>query len=304
MSTLRLQAERKSLRARLALTTPAMLVLLVFLVLPLGIMFAVSVQAPGDYGGVKWGQHTLEAYINFLWERDLDDTLVFNTDYLGIFQRSFWLSILTTAGCLLIGFPTALYLALQDERRRNMLLFLVTVPFWTNLLVRVYAWILLLRNGGLIDEGLHKLGFSEAAIGLLYTDNAVIIGLLYTYLPFMVLPIYTSLEKMDWRLVEAAFDLGANRWKALKRIIIPLAMPGIVAGCILVFIPSLGNYIIPELLGGGKSLMIGNLIQLQFGTAHNWPFGAALSFALLAFVLAAMLVYSMRFRQGAAGGHP
>lgn len=304
MSTLRLQAERKSLRARLALTTPAMLVLLVFLVLPLGIMFAVSVQAPGDYGGVKWGQHTLEAYINFLWERDLDDSLVFNTDYLGIFQRSFWLSILTTAGCLLIGFPTALYLALQDERRRNMLLFLVTVPFWTNLLVRVYAWILLLRNGGLIDEGLHKLGFSEAAIGLLYTDNAVIIGLLYTYLPFMVLPIYTSLEKMDWRLVEAAFDLGANRWKALKRIIIPLAMPGIVAGCILVFIPSLGNYIIPELLGGGKSLMIGNLIQLQFGTAHNWPFGAALSFALLAFVLAAMLVYSMRFRQGAAGGHP
>ena len=304
MSTLRLQAERKSLRARLALTTPAMLVLLVFLVLPLGIMFAVSVQAPGDYGGVKWGQHTLEAYINFLWERDLDDSLVFNTDYLGIFQRSFWLSILTTAGCLLIGFPTALYLALQDERRRNILLFLVTVPFWTNLLVRVYAWILLLRNGGLIDEGLHKLGFSEAAIGLLYTDNAVIIGLLYTYLPFMVLPIYTSLEKMDWRLVEAAFDLGANRWKALRRIIIPLAMPGIVAGCILVFIPSLGNYIIPELLGGGKSLMIGNLIQLQFGTAHNWPFGAALSFALLAFVLAAMLVYSMRFRQGAAGGHP
>lgn len=170
--------------------------------------------------------------------------------------------------------------------------------------MRVYAWILLLRNGGLIDEGLHKLGFSDAAIGLLYTDNAVIIGLLYTYLPFMVLPIYTSLEKMDWRLVEAAFDLGANRWKALRRIIIPLAMPGIVAGCILVFIPSLGNYIIPELLGGGKSLMIGNLIQLQFGTAHNWPFGAALSFALLAFVLAAMLVYSMRFRQGAAGGHP
>ncbi|CDF86879.1 ABC transporter permease [Pseudomonas knackmussii B13] len=304
MTTLRQQAERKSLRARLALTSPAMIILLVFLVLPLGIMFAVSVQAPGDYGGVKWGQHTIEAYINFLWERDLDDALVFNTDYLGIFQRSFWLSLMTTIGCLLIGFPTALYLALQDERRRNMLLFLVTVPFWTNLLVRVYAWILLLRNGGLIDEGLHKLGFTDAAIGLLYTDNAVIIGLLYTFLPFMVLPIYTSLEKMDWRLVEAAFDLGANRWKALRRIIIPLSMPGVVAGCILVFIPALGNYIIPELLGGGKSLMIGNLIQLQFGTAHNWPFGAALSFALLAFVLIAMLIYSLRFKQGAAGGHP
>lgn len=303
MSTLRTQAERKSLLNRLALTSPAMIILLVFLVLPLGIMFAVSIQAPGDYGGVKWGQHTVEAYINFLWERDLDDSLSFNADYLGIFQRSFWLSILTTLGCVLIGFPTALYLALQDERRRNLLLFLVTVPFWTNLLVRVYAWILLLRNGGLIDEGRHVLGFSDS-LGILYTDNAVIIGLLYTYLPFMVLPIYTSLEKMDWRLVEAAFDLGANRWKALKRIIIPLAMPGIVAGCILVFIPSLGSYIIPELLGGGKSLMIGNLIQLQFGTAHNWPFGAALSFALLAFVLLAMLIYSMRFKQGTAGGHP
>ncbi len=304
MSTLRAKAERKSLFNRLALTSPAMIMLVVFLVLPLGIMFAVSIQAPGDYGGVKWGQHTVEAYINFLWERDLDDSLAFNADYLGIFQRSFWLSILTTLGCVLIGFPTALYLALQDERRRNLLLFLVTVPFWTNLLVRVYAWILLLRNGGLIDEGLHGLGFADASLGILYTDNAVIIGLLYTYLPFMVLPIYTSLEKMDWRLVEAAFDLGANRWKALKRIIIPLAMPGIVAGCILVFIPSLGSYIIPELLGGGKSLMIGNLIQLQFGTAHNWPFGAALSFALLAFVLLAMMIYSMRFKQGASGGHP
>ncbi|MCY1263623.1 molybdate ABC transporter, permease protein [compost metagenome] len=302
--TLRLRAERKSLHQRLALTSPAMLMLLVFLVLPLGIMFAVSIQAPGDYGGVKWGQHSVEAYINFLWERDLDDSLSFNVDYLGIFQRSFWLSILTTAGCLLIGFPTALYLALQDERRRNLLLFLVTVPFWTNLLVRVYAWILLLRNGGLVESGLHGLGLSEGALGVLYTDQAVVIGLLYTYLPFMVLPIYTSLEKMDWRLVEAAFDLGANRWKAMRRIIIPLAMPGIVAGCILVFIPSLGSYIIPELLGGGKSLMIGNLIQLQFGSAHNWPFGAALSFALLAFVLLAMLVYSLRFRQDATGGHP
>ena len=300
MSPLRAQAERRSLFNRLALTSPAMIMLIVFLVLPLGIMFAVSIQAPGDYGGVKWGQHTVEAYINFLWERDLDDSLSFNADYLGIFQRSFWLSILTTLGCLLIGFPTALYLALQDERRRNLLLFLVTVPFWTNLLVRVYAWMLLLRNGGLIDEGLHGLGFSDASLGILYTDNAVIIGLLYTYLPFMVLPIYTSLEKMDWRLVEAAFDLGANRWKALKRIIIPLAMPGIVAGCILVFIPSLGSYIIPELLGGGKSLMIGNLIQLQFGSSHNWPFGAALAFALLSLVLLAMLSYSLRFKANAA----
>lgn len=304
MSTLRAQAEHRQLRRRLLLTSPAMIALLVFLVLPLGIMFLVSVLVPGDYGGVKWDQYSLEAYVNFLYERDLDDSLVFNTDYLQIFQRSFWLSVLTTAGCLLIGFPTALYLALQSERKRNLLLFLVTVPFWTNLLVRVYAWILLLRNGGLVDSGLGVFGLSDGALGLLYTDVAVVIGLLYTFLPFMVLPIYTSLEKLDWRLVEAAFDLGANRFQALRRVIVPLAMPGIVAGAILVFIPSLGNYIIPELLGGGKSLMIGNLIQLQFGASHNWPLGAALSFALLGFVLLAMLLYSLRFKQAAGGGHP
>ncbi len=304
MSTPRLIAERRQLGRRLLLSAPAMLTLLVFMLLPLGIMFVVSILQSGDYGGVKWGEYSLEAYRNFFYERDLDETLVFNTDYLEIFQRSFWLSILTTAGCLLIGFPTALYLALQTERKRNLLLFLVTVPFWTNLLVRAYAWMLLLRNGGLVDEGLQGLGITEHGLGLLYTNNAVTIGLLYTYLPFMVLPIYTSLEKLDWRLVEAAFDLGANRFQALKRIIVPLAMPGIVAGSILVFIPSLGNYIIPELLGGGKTLMIGNLIQLQFGSSHNWPLGAALSFALLSFVLLAMLVYSVRFKPGNAGGHP
>ncbi|MBB4818217.1 MULTISPECIES: ABC transporter permease [Pseudomonas] len=304
MSSLRAQAEARQLRRRLLLAAPAMFTLGLFLLLPLGIMLLVSLLQSGDYGGVKWGQYSLEAYVNFLYERDLDDSLVFNTDYLQIFQRSFWLSVMTTAGCLLIGFPTALYLALQNERKRNLLLFLVTVPFWTNLLVRVYAWILLLRNGGLVDSGLHGLGLTDKALGILYTDGAVIIGLLYTFLPFMVLPIYTSLEKLDWRLVEAAFDLGANRFQALRRIILPLAMPGVMAGVILVFIPSLGNYIIPELLGGGKSLMIGNLIQLQFGASHNWPLGAALSFALLGFVLLAMLLYSLRFKPGTAGGHP
>ncbi|RJG12528.1 ABC transporter permease [Pseudomonas cavernicola] len=304
MNSPRLVAARRQLNLRMLLSAPAMLTLLVFMLLPLGIMFVISILQSGDYGGVKWGQYSLEAYRNFFYERDLDDSLVFNTDYLQIFQRSFWLSILTTAGCLLIGFPTALYLALQTERKRNLLLFLVTVPFWTNLLVRAYAWMLLLRNGGLVDGGLQGLGLTEQGLGLLYTDNAVIIGLLYTYLPFMVLPIYTSLEKLDWRLVEAAFDLGANRFQALKRIIVPLAMPGIVAGSILVFIPSLGNYIIPELLGGGKTLMIGNLIQLQFGASHNWPLGAALSFALLSFVLLAMLIYSLRFKPVTAGGHP
>lgn len=297
MSTPRQLAARRQLLRRLGLITPSMLVLAVFLVAPLAIMLLVSFLQPGDYGGVKWGEYSPEAYINFFYERDLDDSLVFNTDYLGIFQRSLGLAAMTTLGCLLIGFPTALYLALQSEKKRNLLLFLVTVPFWTNLLVRVYAWILLLRNGGLVDSGLGLIGLGDGALGILYTDTAVMIGLLYTFLPFMVLPIYTSLEKLDWRLVEAAFDLGANRFQALKRIILPLALPGMLAGTTLVFIPALGNYIIPELLGGGKALMIGNLVQLQFGSAHNWPLGSALAFALFSLVLLALLFNGLRQRR-------
>ena len=296
MSTPRQLAERRQLLRRLGLIAPGMAVLAVFLVAPLAIMLLVSFLQPGEYGGVKWGQYSLEAYVNFLYERDFDDSLVFNTDYLGIFQRSFWLAVATTVGCLLIGFPTALYLALQSERKRNLLLFLVTVPFWTNLLVRVYAWMLLLRNGGLVDGALGVFGVPDGSLGLLYSNAAVMIGLLYSFLPFMVLPIYTSLEKLDWRLVEAAFDLGANRWQALKRVILPLALPGMLAGATLVFIPALGNYIIPELLGGGKALMIGNLIQLQFGSGHNWPLGAALAFSLFSLVLLALLFNGLRQR--------
>jgi spermidine/putrescine transport system permease protein len=282
---------------RLVLIGPAVLVILLAMVGPLGLMAYVSVLEKGSAGGVRWGTFTLEPYVAFLFERDLDDSLILNTDYLQIFLRSFWLAAVTTLLTLLIGYPTALYMALQPERRRNLLIFLVTIPFWTNLLVRNYAWILLLRNNGLVDGLLRSLGITEQPIGVLYTPTAILIGLTYTFLPFMVLPIYASLEKIDWRLVEAAMDLGADRRRALRRVVIPLSMPGIVAGCILVFIPGLGAFVTPELLGGGKSLMIGNLIQSQFGAARNWPFGAALAFALLAMVLVAMTVYLIRFRK-------
>jgi spermidine/putrescine transport system permease protein len=286
----------------LGLIGPAALVIGVFMVLPLGLMAYISVLERGPNGGVIWGAHTVEAYVNFLFERDLDDSLLLNTDYLQIFWRSFWLSGLTTVLALLIGFPTALYMALQPARWRNLLIFLVTIPFWTNLLVRNYSWILLLRNNGLLDGALGWLGITDQPISILYTPAAIMIGLTYSFLPFMVLPIYASLEKLDFRLVEAAFDLGADRRRALARIIVPLALPGIVAGCILVFIPCLGAYVTPELLGGGKSLMIGNLIQGQFGAARNWPFGAALSFALLAMVLLAMVIYLLRFRRAPGAG--
>ncbi|QPC41947.1 ABC transporter permease [Kaustia mangrovi] len=270
---------------------PTVVYLGAFMLLPLLLMAYVSFLERGLNGGVRWGEHTVEAYVSFLFERNLDDSLALNTDYLQIFLRSFWLSISTTAFALLIGFPTALYIALQPPKKRNLLIFLVTIPFWTNLLVRTYAWILLLRNGGLIDGSLHGLGLTDGPLNVLYTPLAIAIGLTYSFLPFMVLPIYTSLEKLDFRLVEAAFDLGADRWRALTRVVIPLSMPGIVAGSILVFVPCLGAYVTPELLGGGKALMIGNLIQSQFGAARNWPFGAALAFALLAFVLIAMMAY-------------
>jgi len=282
---------------RSGLVLPALAVIGLFMVVPLGLMAYVSLLERGTHGGVVWGAHTTEAYVKFLFERDLLGKLEVNTDYLRIFLRSFWLSATTVALALAIGFPTALYMALQDDRRyRNLLVFMVTIPFWTNLLVRNYAWIILLRNNGLIESLLDSLGLASGPLDLLYTPFAVGVGLTYSFLPFMVLPIYASLEKLDLRLVEAAFDLGANRWQALRRVVVPLSAPGIVAGCILVFVPCLGAYVTPELLGGSKSLMIGNLIQIQFGAARNWPFGAALAFALLAIVLLAMTVYALRFR--------
>lgn len=286
---------------RLLLVGPAVLIIAVLMVLPLGLMAYVSVLERGAAGGVRWGELTPAAYVAFLFERDLDDSLILNTDYLRIFARSFWLAGVTTLLTLLLGFPTALFMALQPPARRTLLVFLVTVPFWANLLVRNYAWILLLRNNGLVDGALQGLGLTSQPLGILYTPTAVLIGLVYSFLPFMVLPIYASLEKLDLRLVEAAFDLGADRRRALSRVIVPLAMPGIVAGCLLVFIPGLGAFVTPELLGGGKALMIGNLIQGQFGAARNWPFGAALAFALLALVLLAMLIYLSRFREVPGG---
>lgn len=285
------------LAGRAGLIGPAIAIIGVFMLVPLGLMAYVSILERGEFGGVIWDQRTADAYFAFLFERRLDGSVVVNTDYLQIYARSFWLSTTTTALALLVGFPTALYMALQGPRMRAVLVFLVTVPFWTNLLVRNYAWILLLRNNGLVEITLRWLGITDQPIDVLYTPFAIGVGLTYSFLPFMVLPIYASLEKLDLRLVEAAYDLGANRLQALKRVVIPLAMPGIVAGSVLVFVPCLGAYVTPQLLGGSKSLMIGNLIQNQFGAARNWPFGSALAFVLLALVLVAMIAYALRFRR-------
>lgn len=283
---------------RMALVAPSIVVIGVLLVVPLGLMAVISTLGRGPSGGIVWGEHTLDAYVQFLFERDLMDRLVINTDYLQIFARSIGLAAMTTALTLLVGLPTALWMAFQPPSRRILLVFIVTVPFWTNLLVRNYSWILLLRDGGVLDWTLLKLGLTAKPIDILYTPTATAIGLVYSFLPYMILPIYVSLEKIDRRLIEAAFDLGADRWRAFVRVVLPLTMPGIVGGAILVFVPGLGAFISPELLGGAKSMMIGSLIQQQFGQARNWPFGAALAFVLLALVLLALAVHARRYRRG------
>lgn len=282
----------------LALAAPAVLFLAVFMLIPLGLMLYVSTLERAPFGGVQWGQHTGIAYEKLLFERDLAGKIAFNSDYLAIFARSFRLASLTTLITLLVGIPTALYMTTLPARRATLVLFLVTVPFWTNLLVRNFAWILILRNGGPLEGALDWLGLKSAPLDVLYSPLATGIGLTYSFLPFMILPIYVALERIDRRLIEAAFDLGADRWQVLSRVVLPLAMPGIVAGAILVFVPCLGAYVSPELLGGGKSLMIGNLVQAQFGASRNWPFGAALALVLVGMLLLAMAVLSRVKRQG------
>jgi spermidine/putrescine transport system permease protein len=272
----------------------------VLLILPLALMAFVSTLERGPTGGVLWDRHTADAYVQFLFERDLTDRLVVNTDYLHIFGRSIAVAAITTAITLVVGFPTALWMAFQPPQRRMLLVFVVTVPFWTNILVRNYAWILLLRNDGVIDWVLRTLHITGQPIDVLYTPFAIGIGLTYSFLPYMVLPIFVSLEKIDRRLIEAAFDLGADRWRAFRRVVLPLSMPGVIGGAILVFVPGLGAFISPELLGGAKSMMIGSLIQQQFGQSRNWPFGAALSFVLLLLVLLALGAHAARFRRAGA----
>ena len=295
-------AEEKRLRnTRVALLVPGLLTIFCIGIMPLSVVLVYSFLEPGDFGGVSWTL-SFDAYVQLLFEEDIfDETLSFSTDYLEIFLRSTSFAVFTTIACLLVGFPTAYFIATQPPARRNAWLFLITIPFWTNLLIRTYAMLLILRDQGVINLSLIEIGLIDKAIPMLYTDFAVCLGLVYAYLPFMVLPIFASLEKLDFRLVEASYDLYATRFRVLKRIIIPIAKPGIAAGCILVLIPSLGAFITPALLGGGKSLMLGNLIELQFGQARNWPFGSAIALVLMLLVLLSLMTY---LRYGAKKGAP
>jgi spermidine/putrescine transport system permease protein len=284
--------ERHRAGRRFLLLVPALAILSGLLIVPLSIMLVYSFLTPATFGSVIW-EFSFGAYIQFLFERDIfDDSLTLTTAYLGIFTRSFVQALVATLGCLVIGLPTAYFMATRPPEQRNLWVFLITVPYWVNLLIRTLAMLFLIRDGGPLNAFLLWLGVIERPLTIAYTPYAIAIGLIYSYLPFMVLPIYATIERFDFRLIEAAYDLYADRWTIFRRIILPLAAPGIIAGCLLVFIPSLGAFIAPDILGGGRNLMIGNMIALQFGSSRNWPFGAAAAVILMTMVLIALILYA------------
>jgi spermidine/putrescine transport system permease protein len=254
---------------------PAEVVIFLLFYLPLAIIFAYSLLTRGAYGGAS-RPFTVEAYGR-----------VFDPLYLQILVRSVSIALASTGICLLAAFPLAFYIA-RFARAKTLLINLVTLPFWTSFLIRTYAWMFLLRDTGLINAVLLRAGVITQPLPLLFNDGAVILGLVYGYLPFMVLPIYATLEKLDPALLDAAEDLGATPWSAAWHIAVPLAKPGIIAGSVLVFIPCLGAYLTPDLMGGGKTVMLGNLVQNQFTAARDWPFGAAISLVFMGAVFVVM----------------
>lgn len=277
---------------RWALSLPAVAVIMLFSILPLGVVLVYSFLTPGDFGNVKWIFST-DGWFSVLFERNIfDDTIGLSGANLSILFRSIILSVLTTLITLIFGVPTAWFIATRPPTQRNFWLFLITIPFWTNLLVRTIAVQEMIRSEGVFNRILLALGLIKEPIQMMYTDFAVLLGMTYVFLPLMVLPVYAAIEKFDFRLAEASYDLYASRFFCLRRVILPLIKPGVIAGSILVFVPSLGAYVTPRVMGGGKSMMLGNLIDLQFGQGRNWPLGAALSITLTVLVLLALIWYT------------
>jgi spermidine/putrescine transport system permease protein len=274
------------------LSVPALVLLLIAATGPLMIVVVYSFLEKGDYSGVRWILSG-DAWFRVLFEKDIFDGTVSLADAnLSIIWRSVKLSLSTTVVTFLLGLPTAWYIATRAPRYRAFWLFLITIPFWTNLLIRTFAIMEVIRNQGLLNTFLINYGFITEPIQILYTDTAVLIGMAYVYLPLMVLPLYAAIDRFDFKLIEAGYDLYATRMQVLRQVILPIIRPGIVAGCILVFIPSLGAYVTPRVLGGGKNMMIGNFIELQFGQGQNWPLGAALSTMLLVILLGSLVIYT------------
>jgi spermidine/putrescine transport system permease protein len=261
------------------LIAPLILWLLVFVVAPTAIMAAYSFAKPGELGRVIY-EPTVEHYVR-----------IGEPTYLKIFGRSILYAGVSTALCVLFGYPVAYFIGRSPPRRRNLLLMAVMIPFWTNFLIRTYAWIMILNQQGLLNAALQGLRVTSGPLDMMYTPFAVMVGLVYTYLPFMILPIYGSVEKLDDSLIEAALDLGATPWRAFRGVIVPLTKPGIIAGFLLVFIPAIGQFAINDVLGGKRAPIIGNTIEKQFGAALNKPFGAALGMTLLVMFVLCFAVF-------------
>ncbi len=264
------------------LISPANLYLIILVVLPLIIVAALSFLSRGAYGGVEY-RFNITNY-----------TRLFDPLYGKVMVFSLGVGLGTTLICILVGYPLAYFIARAPARQRSLLLFLILLPFWTNFVIRIYAWMNILRSNGLLDALLIKLHITSGPLGILYSPTAVMIGMVYEFLPFMVLPLYTSLEKIENSLLEAAADLGAPPWKAFLRVTFPLSVPGMIAGTILTFIPAMGMFVVPDILGGAKTVLIGNVIRNQFLTARDWPFGAAASMILMLMTMVLTLYYTRK----------
>ena len=277
---------------RWALAMPAVVTIMLFSILPLGVVLFYSFLTPGDFGNVKW-IFSVDGWFSVLFERDIfDDTLTVSDAHLTVLGRSVGLSLATTLITLVFGLPTAWFIATRPAAQRGFWLFLITIPFWTNLLVRTIAVQEMIRSEGVFNRVLIALGIIHEPLQMMFTNFAVLLGMAYVFLPLMVLPVYAAIEKFDFRLAEASYDLYASRLYCLRRVILPLVRPGIIAGSILVFVPALGAYVTPRIMGGGKSMMLGNLIDMQFGQGRNWPLGAALAITLTILVLVALIWYT------------
>lgn len=274
-----MKAKIKNSLPPLAMIGPSVVWLVLFLVLPLLLVVGISVLKRNGYGGVEFIP-SIEAY-----------KLLLSTDYLKVFGSSFLLSIETTVICLVVGYPFAYIIANSSEKIKPFLVLLLMLPFWINSMIRIYGWNTLLRSSGIVNHLLISLGVIKIPIEMLYTDGAVLLGMVYDLLPFTVLPIYTSIEKLDPSLIEAAKDLYCNKRHVFTRVILPLTMPGVFAGSIQTFIPSLGLFYIADMMGGAKTMYIGNLIKNQFMSARNWPLGASLSIILIVITLVLMRLY-------------
>ena len=261
------------------LLAPAWLWFVTFFLVPLSFMVVYSF-------GINTGFFTVRFGLHFDQYRRLWDPI-----YLEIYKDTFVMAGLGTLGCLVIGYPFAYFLATRAGRHKSLLFFLVIVPFWTSLLIRTYSWILILNEQGPLSDLLQRLSLISQPLDILYTNQAVLIGVVYDYLPLMVFPLYVALDRMDWSLIEASRDLGASRWRSFRRVTLPLTMPGILTGCLLTFIPMMGEYVVPTILGGAKSFLVGSLVANEILTAIDWPFGAAISMGLIVVLLVAVFVY-------------